>query len=144
MSSDEQDGYIASANQEAAGQITYYAWRAFDRTVSDRSSWGATSQPAWLQIELPEAKKANVLKVSAAFSGEEPTSFTLYASNNGSDWTSLLVESGLTWTHNETKTWNLDNTTAYKYYRLGDVINTRNQWVDIAEFTLINYEEHNS
>lgn len=142
MASDSQDGYIASANQEAAGQRTYYAWRAFDRSISDSSSWAATQQPAWLQIELPTAKKANILKVSGAFSGEEPTSFTLYGSNDGSDFTQLMTASDLTWTHNETKTWNLDGTTAYKYYKLGDVVNTRNSWVDIAEFTLINREEY--
>ena len=144
LSSNSQDGYVASANVESSGQITYYAWRAFDRTISDRSSWGAKSQPAWLQIELPEAKVANILKVSGAFSGEEPTSFTLYASNDGTSWTSLLSSGSLTWTHNATKTWDIDNTTAYKYYRLGDVVNTRDSWVDVAEFTLLYKEEFNS
>lgn len=136
MSSNSQNGYIASANNESYGQKLYAAFEAFNREISDRSSWGTTVKPAWLQIELPEAKKANVLKVSGAFSGEEPTSFTLYGSNDGTNWTTLLSAGTLTWTHNETKTWELSGNTAYKYYRLGD-INSRNSWVDIAEFQLI-------
>lgn len=137
MSSNSQNGYIASANNESYGQKLYAAFEAFNREISDRSSWGTTVKPAWLQIELSEAKKANVLKVSGAFSGEEPTTFTLYGSNDGTNWRSLLSSGVLTWTHNETKTWELEGTTAYKYYRLGDIVNTRNSWVDIAEFQLI-------
>ncbi len=136
MSSNSQNGYIASASRESYGQKLYAAFEAFNREISDRSSWGTTVKPAWLQIELPEAKKANILKVSGAFSGEEPTSFTLYGSNNGTNWTTLLSSGTLTWTHNETKTWELSGNTAYKYYRLGD-INSKNSWVDIAEFQLI-------
>ena len=144
MTANEQDGYIASASSTYTGGKVYAPFEAFNQVVSDSSSWETSEQPAWLQIELPVAKVANILKIGGTFSGEEPEAFTLYGSNDGSDFTEILSVNNLTWSHNEIKTWNEINDIAYKYYRLGDITNSRSQYVGISEFTLINRITHES
>lgn len=142
MTANEQDGYIASASSTYTGGKVYAPFEAFNQVVSDSSSWETSEQPAWLQIELPVAKVANILKIGGTFSGEEPEAFTLYGSNDGSDFTEILSVNNLTWSHNEVKTWDEINDIAYKYYRLGDITNSRSQYVGISEFTLINRITH--
>ncbi|MBQ3565132.1 MAG: hypothetical protein IJA14_03210, partial [Alphaproteobacteria bacterium] len=89
-----------------------------------------------IQIELPEADKANVLRMSGGFTNEEPDSFVLYGSNDGENYDELLNSGALTWTHNETKTWSLENNTAYKFYKI-EAVNTKKNFITISEIQLI-------
>lgn len=67
-----------------------------------------------------------------------PRSFSLKGSQNGSTWTELLkvTETG---GYENPIMWDLDNSTAYKYYRL-DVFKTfeANQYISIGEIELLN------
>jgi len=47
-----------------------------------------------------------------------PKDFKFQGSNNNSTWDDLDTQTGLTWTSSETKTFNITNSTAYRYYRV--------------------------
>ena len=138
MTSNSQDGYIVTASDTYSGGRVYYPYLAFNNVVSDSDSWSTRNQSGWLQVELPRAKKANMLKVTGGFANEEPDSFILYGSNDGENYIQLLDSGTLTWSHNETKTWDLEGETAYKFYKI-EAENTKKNFVTISEFQLINH-----
>lgn len=138
MTANSQDGFILTANSIYTGQKVYNPFEAFNRTISDSSSWTTKAQSGWIQVELPMPDVANILKMSGGFSNEEPESFVLMASNDEIDYVELLSVLGLTWTHNETKTWNINNETAYKIYKI-DAVNTKSAYITISEIQLINH-----
>ena len=138
MTANSQDGFIVTANSIYSGAKVYNPFEAFNNTVSDSSSWTTKTQSGWIQIELPEADKANMFRMSGGFSNEEPDSFILYGSNDGENYDELLNSGNLTWTHNETKTWNLNYDTAYKFYKV-EAVNTKSAYITIAEIQLIEH-----
>ncbi|MBR1735240.1 MAG: discoidin domain-containing protein, partial [Alphaproteobacteria bacterium] len=108
MTANSQDGFVVTANSIYSGAKIYNPFEAFNNIISDSSSWTTRSQSGWIQIELPKADKANMFRMSGGFSNEEPDSFILYGSNDGENYDELLNSGALTWTHNETKTWDLN------------------------------------
>lgn len=138
MTANSQDGFILTANSIYTGQKVYNPFEAFNRTISGSSSWTTKAQSGWIQVELPAPDVANILKMSGGFSNEEPDSFVLYGSNDGENYVELLNGGSLTWTHNETKTWNLDNETAYKIYKI-TAENKKSAYITISEIQLINH-----
>lgn len=138
MTANSQNGFVLTANSIYTGQKVYNPFEAFNNTVSDASSWTTKTQSGWIQIELPTADKANMFKMSGGFSNEEPDSFILYGSNDGETYTQLLNSGTLTWTHNETKTWDLNNDTAYKFYKV-EAVNTKSAYITISEIQLIEH-----
>ncbi len=138
MTDNSQDGFILTANSIYTGQKVYNPFEAFNNTVSDASSWTTKTQSGWIQIELPTADKANMFRMSGGFSNEEPDSFILYGSNDGENYDELLNSGALTWTHNETKTWDLNNNTVYKFYKV-EAVNTKSAYITISEIQLIEH-----
>ena len=138
MTANSQDGFVVTASDTYSGGRVYFPYLAFNNIVSDSDSWSTKNQSGWIQIELPEADKANMLKMSGAFTNEEPDSFVLYGSNDGENYDELLNSGALTWTHNETKTWDLENDTAYKFYKI-EAVNTKKNFITIAEIQLIEH-----
>ena len=138
MTANSQDGFIVTANSIYSGTKVYNPFEAFNNNVSDSSSWTTATQSGWIQIELPEADKANMFRMSGGFSNEEPDSFILYGSNDGENYDELLNSGALTWTHNETKTWNLNYDTAYKFYKV-EAVNTKSAYITISEIQLIEH-----
>lgn len=138
MTADSQNGFVVTASSIYSGQRVYSPYLAFNNSISDSDSWTTQSQSGWIQIELPEADKAEILKMSGGFSSEEPDSFVLYGSNDGETYTQLLSSGALTWSHNETKTWNLNNNTAYKFYKI-EAVNTKSAYITISEIQLIEH-----
>ncbi|MBR1734829.1 MAG: discoidin domain-containing protein, partial [Alphaproteobacteria bacterium] len=138
MTANSQDGFILTANSIYSGAKVYNPFEAFNNTVSDASSWTTKTQSGWIQIELPEADKANMFRMSGGFSNEEPNSFILYGSNDGENYDELLNSGSLTWTHNETKTWDLNHDTAYKFYKV-EAVNTKSAYITISEIQLIEH-----
>lgn len=150
MASDSQDGYVASAT--SSFDSSYAPYKAFARNSSD--CWvcadadqtdGNKECNVYLQIQLPTATAINVLNIVArtGLPDQSPSSFTLQASNNGSDWTTLL-----TVTDKDTydsATWEVSNTTAYLYYKLAITkTNRAGSHVAVSGFNLINRVTHNS
>ncbi len=138
MTANSQDGFVVTANSIYSGAKTYNPFEAFNNSVSDSSSWTTKTQSGWIQIELPEADKANMFRMSGGFADEEPDSFILYGSNDGENYDELLNSGALTWTHNETKTWDLNNDTAYKFYKI-EAVNTKSAYITISEIQLIEH-----
>lgn len=138
MTANSQNGFVVTASATYSGSRVYYPYLAFNDTISDSDSWTTRGQSGWLQIELPEADKANVLRMTGGFSNEEPDSFILYGSNDGENYDELLNSGALTWTHNETKTWDLNNDTAYKFYKV-EAVNTKENFITISELQLIDH-----
>lgn len=138
MTADTQDGFVLTANSTYTGGIVYSPYLAFNGNVSDSSSWKTKMQSGWIQVELPKADKTNMLRMSGGVSNEEPDSFILYGSNDGENYDELLNSGALTWKHNETKTWDLENETAYIFYKI-EAVNKKSSYIAIAEIQLIEH-----
>ncbi len=123
MNSNSQDGYEASASSEFP---SHSAYMAFDRVEGDGNKWitntGVALIGSWLKIKLPTAKVANLFSIrdcgESRYMARMPTGFIIQGSNDDSSWTDLEVVSSTSWTLNETKTWLIENETAYQFYRL--------------------------
>ena len=120
MFSDSQQGYIltshATVNDGALKNITNTStnsYAGFNSTDED-GSW-------WIKYELPEAKVVDFIDIASGNGDTQynPSWFKIEGSNDDENWT-LLIEKG------QQKTWNkcqafqyfIDNTVAYKYYKL--------------------------
>ena len=123
MTSDSQDGYIASASSYWPNGNPFYA---FDRNPGAANKWltasGTSVNGSWIKIELPTAKSVSSFAIQApdeaGQQGRVPTVFKIQGSNNDSDWTDLVSVSGISWNSNEIKYWNNTTDTAYKYYKI--------------------------
>jgi hypothetical protein len=76
---------------------------------------------AWIQYEFAEPKVANFLDMASHQDNTQRTArwFKLIASNDGEDWDLLLErEYQEDWKQCETRYFEFENTTAYKFYRL--------------------------
>jgi len=127
MFSNSQGGYILTShvavNDGALNNIT-------DVGVSTFASFSSRDENGywWIKYELPEARVVDFIDIASG-NGDtslNPNWFKIEGSNDDENWT-LLIERG------QPKTWNkcqafqyvIDNTTAYKYYRL-TIKNTAN------------------
>lgn len=105
----------------SSGDDSTYAWRAFNEDESNWFSSGGVG--AYLQIQLPEAQASALFKLQARPSASPamPTGFTIKGSSTGSfsgEETTLVDETGLTWTNGEWKEFtSSDDTTEFTYYR---------------------------
>ena len=142
MSSDSQDGYIASASSYWPQGNPFYA---FDRQIAADKKWltasGAAVSGSWIKIQLPTAQSVNVFQIQAPDeSGQQsrvPTAFKIQGSNDDSNWTDLVDVSGISWNSAELKSWNNTSTTAYLYYRIYITANGGDSLVAIGEWNLI-------
>jgi hypothetical protein len=110
---------------------SYAAANAFDGTPG--SKWVSVGgAPAWLQYDYgsgnTEVVTGYYLENSeyalAQAIADSPKTWQLQGSNNGSSWTNLDSQTGVSFSaRNETKYYSFTNTTAYRYYRL-NVTNT--------------------
>lgn len=143
MESESQDGYeITSSGYSTGGGGSYFAWKAFDR--NSNTGWGIIDTSAWVKIELPTAAAANSLYIQNYWgSGENVESFVLSASNDDSSYTQLASQSDLTWGDSASMTINLENTTAYKYYKV-EIGRASSGWMGLREIQLIQRIYHNN
>ena len=71
----------------------------------------------------------------------DPKSWTLYGSIDGEAWTALHTQKNYTFIARKQKKWfRLDNTTAYKYYKLSIEANNGGGFTEIAEMQLLNID----
>lgn len=121
MSSNSQDGFIASASSEVG---SHGAFHAFDRNKNHPFATSSMTSPHWLKIQLPEAKACNrvIFTVRTDCSDgtiKMPIDFEIQASNDGENWTTLLTQANETWESlGQSKNYDFENTTAYSYYKL--------------------------
>ncbi len=146
MTSDSSLGQVASASSfYSSGSVIEDAYRAFDGVipVSDTPNEQWTSNntsTGWLQIELAAA--ATCVQYTVYPPGHNPTTrspntWTFAGSNDGSTWTTLDTESGVTsWTLGTGNTYSFSNSTAYQYYRITITANNGDTYLGIGELQL--------
>lgn len=113
----------ASAGATGGSGDTANAYKCFDNDGETVWNPNALGLPAWIIQDYGSGVTHVINKYKITSRNNVnifyPTAWTLYGSNNGSDWDSLDSRSGQTFTQAETKTYDgLANTTAYRYYKL--------------------------
>jgi hypothetical protein len=133
--------YISTFSSTAAGNAET-GYRAFDNDLSTNYTCvvsryskttgayiGAVSTTMtsaaysgeWLQLQLPSnIVLTQYTLTSSTIYGRSPVTFYLGGSTNGSTWDLLDTQSNLSWsqTAQTSKTFNINNTTGYNYYRI--------------------------
>jgi hypothetical protein len=110
---------------DSAGNATN-AGNAFDQ--NPQSQWFYSGTSGWLQYDFG-ANNAQVVKrytVSEAdtIAARDPKDWTFQGSQDGVNWTTLDTQSSQTFAYwYQQLTYNLSNTTAYRYYRLNVTAN---------------------
>lgn len=124
MSSNNQGVFAASASSVYGWSGGGSAWNAFDENPS--TGWLNSSStnpivPAWLQIDLGATTAIGSYSIqsrhtySVTYDGF-PIDFQLRGSDDLVNWTLVDSQSGLSWTHGETKTFNA--TGNFRFYQL--------------------------
>jgi len=113
---------------------------AFDSNLA--TFWASTDQPSpqWVQIQFGSTntiQRYTYYYTSNVTGGAPITEMLFQGSNDGSDWTTLISETGLTLVSATLYTKNFTNTTAYAYYRVTKTHTGGNNSHELAEVTLI-------
>jgi hypothetical protein len=127
-------GGIASADSEY-----FPAWQAFNPAYFGGSSgWISNSSTGYLQYQFakvvgqPAPTVTSYIVVPGTFGGDNPTAWQFQGSTDGSSWTTLDTESGVT-----TQTYfTVSSPGAYNYYRLNVTANGGGPHVQITQFML--------
>ncbi|OJW18841.1 MAG: hypothetical protein BGO49_17610 [Planctomycetales bacterium 71-10] len=115
------------------------AAQAFDG--DPRTKWLDFSAASWLQYTTPDGVPRVVTQYAitsandtAQFPGRAPRSWTLKGSNDGKTWTTLDVRTDAADVANfSTRFYKISNATAYRYYRLDDIVSNGDPIIQIAE-----------
>jgi hypothetical protein len=111
---------------------------AFD--ADPGTKWFATAATGWLQYDFG-ANNAQTVKrytvSSADVATRDPKDWTFLGSQDGSTWTTLDTQSGQLFANRmQQNTYNIGNTTAYRYYRLNITADNGATQVAVAELGL--------
>jgi hypothetical protein len=138
MTSNSQNGYVASASNAYSGD--YEAYRAFDGNLSASGKWSTAEGHhlnSWVQIELPEGAAANYFTLAAPNEGlreRSPKDFKIQGSLNGVDWVDLVSEEGLSWQSAQIREWEIENAVSYGFYRVFVFTINGGNIADVGEF----------
>ena len=146
MSSNSQDGFIASAS--SIYSATYPEWKSFNKTNLDQNDGWATalgSTTGWLQIQMPKAKRVDKFSLTTRTGPASETThfidFELLGSSDGSTWDTIAtITNEPTWGLNETRYYDVSSNNIYSYYRVNFSKTSNTPYVDVAEFDLYQYE----
>ena len=153
--------YVASASSEY-GAVSNPAWYAFDKSgtlwtsnLGYNSTTGAynaanvtvaTTGTAyfgeWLQLQQPVSTVLSTYSIldRGDVTYESPNTFYILGSRDGTSWTLVDSQSGITWSANQTKSFTVSTTQSFNYYRLvTNIINVSGGTptrVSVVEWTL--------
>lgn len=117
-------GYSApSGTASALNDGNSAAWKAFDGNSATGFASTDLTMPAFLQYQFPTGKIVSKYTIygpkDAGYEGRSPNSWQFQGSNNGSAWTTLDTQSGVSsWTVGTPKSYTFSNSTSFTYYRL--------------------------
>lgn len=121
MSSNSQDGYVASASSDdhtLGAQI----WKAFDKdTTTPEDTWytGPASMPQWIMLECPEpVRLTSCMIMNEVSTPESFRSGYIQGSNDGSNFDTLYTITDRPNTTGLQVTYTFDNNKYYKYLRV--------------------------
>ena len=137
MTSDTAPSGVASGSNV---YTTYAAWKAFDSDPLHTDYISNGNAPQWLQYQFPSPRVVAqyALRAPDRNNGNgAPTAFTLQASSDGSNWTTLDTQSGLSWTTSEEKTFAVANADWYAYYKLNITACKADGWVVVPSLRLM-------
>ena len=113
-------GGTPSASSEWSA--SYPASNAFDGNALSFWASSPAGLPQWIQYDLGEglAKRVVEYTLTARSPSYNPAnSFVFAGSNNGTDWTTIDTQTGLSWSGGEKKRFNdFTNSTLYRYHRI--------------------------
>ena len=138
-------GYTSPSGEvtDGGGLGGYYSWEAMMDDNSDQgNSWAVQSTSGWIQYEFTSAKTITRYTITSRNepATRAPKSWTLKGSNNGSNYATLDTQSDVTdWAGqaNVKKTFDIDNSTPYTYYKLDITASNDATYVGVGEFELI-------
>ena len=119
---DDSTPFITSASSTYSG--SYFAWLAFDHNSAGYSvSWASADHVTgdeWLRIDIGISKEITSYSISIIEHAFTPKDWTLQGSNdNGSTWTPIDSQTGVTFIDYEMKTFILPQRSAgYTSFRL--------------------------
>jgi len=137
--------YVCSASSEY--NASYPAWKAFDHDgTTSLNGWisvDGNAFPATLTFDCNTARTINsytITHLTADGTAFAIGNFKLQGSANGSDWTDLDTQTGITWSQGEMKTFTLGSPATYRYFQL--YITTRaggatDRYCEVSELELI-------
>ncbi len=116
----------------------YEGWRAFDNNSDTR--WGVTATSGILSVMLVTAKivAGYSIRRETIPTIDSPKAWTFEGSNNGTDWTVLDTQTGVTaWSMNERKEFTVSTPALYLYYRLDISSNQSGTDTSVSEVELL-------
>ena len=133
--SDVCTGGTASAETSGGGTP---ASQAFNDNNSNAWGSAAATTVSWLKYDLGASNEKTVRQynITAFNIDRDPTEWTFEGSNNDSDWDVLDTQSAQVFSSGETKTYQIDNSTAYRYYRL-DITGSSGATINVAEVDMM-------
>lgn len=120
MTSNTEPSGIASSG--TSNQSPDNAFYVFDGTKVD--GWFGSAPPdenQWIQYQFPSAKVITSYRMASNFASTQgaPSAWVFQGSNNGSDWTTLDSQSGVTsWVNDVPKSFAVATPGSYLYYRI--------------------------
>jgi microcystin-dependent protein len=126
---------------------TYPAWKAFNNSNSSMSDcWAGTNEAisGWIQIDLNRITPINYFTLTSRNESTattiSPKVFCLQGSNDGTNFITIKSYDEPVWGINEKRTFNLDKTVAYRYYRITISTNHGGNYTAIGEIRLFRQE----
>lgn len=117
---DNPSRYYATASSIVNG--TFPAWKAFNNATGNTDRWiSGGACPQWLLIAVGAKQILSSYAITVSVeTSRAPTAWQMQGSNDGTNWTTLDTQSGVTsWSDPETKTFTVTgNTTGFWMYRL--------------------------
>jgi len=134
-------GGTATANAQKTGET---ADMAFDGSTATKWFTDVNASTGWLQYQFADGLAWRITQYQIASANDvqqrDPKDWQFQGSNNGTSWTTLDTQTGQSFaTRLLTKTYNLVNTTPYRYYRLNITANNGGSGyqIQLSEFALL-------
>lgn len=146
---DDQSGAgTATASGSYSGN---WPAKAFDNIAHSSNEWSSdsvpsASSPSWLQYDFGSGVTKKITRYTLANAegyaynrSRAPRDWTFEGSNDGSSWTVLQTQSGVSWDCDTcTKAFDVSNNTSYRYYRIKITANNGGPtFVEVAEVELM-------
>jgi hypothetical protein len=114
--------------------------QAFDQNISTKWITNATAT-GWLQYQFGSGSAWTVTQYQISSANDvparDPMNWQILGSNDGNRWAVLDTRAGEVFSsRNLTKTYNLTNASAYRYYQLNVTANSGDAYLQLAEFAL--------
>ncbi|HEY8902841.1 MAG TPA: RICIN domain-containing protein [Chthoniobacterales bacterium] len=132
-------GFSGTATASSYNSAVETPDKAFD--TNPGSKWFDSAAPTgWIQKDFGANSAQTVKRYTigcADVATRDPKDWQLQGSQDGSSWTTLDTQSGQTFAYRlQQHTYNIGNTTAYRYYRLNVTANNGDTTLAVAELGL--------